>query len=212
MQVSTSVPCHHDGVNGCIYQVNVRDSHTRPNACWKCGGLDHFQKDYKVTVKSHIGDRDDTTLSDPSHTIGWINHTLTTSTPITDLTFKAILKEWVKSAIGNKRAFHPKLQTNPKTPIQPSISGAGQVVTPLVTTVTSTSLPPTTSLHILTATSPGSALHSVNPDRGPPQTWYIAVTSQSARHKANKPVTSQAVVQLLDVIDEVMEELQIILI
>ena len=32
--------------------------------------------------------------------------------------------------------------------------------------------------------------------------------SQSVRFKANRPVTNQAVVQLLDILDEVTEELQ----
>ena len=76
MQVSTSVPCHHDSLDGCIHKVNVRDSHARSNACWKCGGLDHFQKDCKATLNSQAGDRDDTTFSDPNHTVGQMSHTL----------------------------------------------------------------------------------------------------------------------------------------
>ena len=60
---------------------------------------------------------------------------------ITDLTFKALLKELVSSVMGNKRAFCPKLQTTPKTPVQPSMSGAGQIVMSVVTTVASTASP-----------------------------------------------------------------------
>ena len=86
------------------------------------------------------------------------------------------------------------------------MSGTGQVVTPVVTTVAHTSSPSTTSLPAPTTTSPGSALHSVNQNRGPPQIHYQAVTSQDARFKANRPMTSQMVVQLLDTIDEFMEE------
>ena len=33
MQVSTSVPCHHDSLEGCVHQVNVRDGQARFNAC-----------------------------------------------------------------------------------------------------------------------------------------------------------------------------------
>ena len=36
MQVSTSVTCHHDGLGNWVHQVNVRDSHARSSACWKC--------------------------------------------------------------------------------------------------------------------------------------------------------------------------------
>ena len=43
MQVLTSAPCHHDGLNGCIHQVNIRDNSARSNACWKCGGRGHFK-------------------------------------------------------------------------------------------------------------------------------------------------------------------------
>ena len=79
---------------------------------------------------------------------------------------------------------------------------------PVVTTMANTSSPLAMSLPTPTVTSPGSVLHSVNSKRGPPQMQCQAVMSQGARFKANRPVTSQAVEQLLDVIDEVMEELQ----
>ena len=45
----------------------------------------------------------------------------------------------------------------------------------------------------------------VNPCRGPPQTRHQAAVSQSARFKINRPVTTQAVGQLLDVLDEVTQ-------
>ena len=93
MQVSPSTPCHHDGLEGCVHQVNVRDSQARSNACWKCGGLGHFQKDCKATLNPQGGDRDDAVLSDTNPTIGQISHTLTASMLITGLTFKDILKE-----------------------------------------------------------------------------------------------------------------------
>ena len=170
IQVSTGACCYHDGLDSCVHQVNVGDSHAKSNACWKCGGLGHFQKECKATLNSQAGDKDGTTLSDPSHTIGQISITWMTSMPITDLTFKAILKELVSSAIGNKRAFHPKLQTTPKTPVQLSTGGAGQVITPVVTNVAHTSSPSTISLPSPTSISPGSTPHSVNCTRGPPQT------------------------------------------
>ena len=70
MQVSTIASCHHDGLKGCIHQVNVRDSQARSNAWWKCGGLCHFQKDCQATLNSQVGDRDDLALSDTNPTIG----------------------------------------------------------------------------------------------------------------------------------------------
>ena len=123
----------------------------RSNACWKCGGLGHFQKDCKATVNPQGGDRDDAALSDTNPTIGQMSHTLTSSMPITSLTFKTILKELVSSVIGNRRAFHPKPQTIPKTPIQPSAGGVNLTVTHVVTAVASTSSPQTHPylLHLL---------------------------------------------------------------
>ena len=69
------------------------------------------------------------------------------------------------------------------------MSGAGQVVIPVVTTVASTSLPPTMSLPTLTVISPGSATHLISPNGGPPEAWHQTVMSQGARFKANRPVT-----------------------
>ena len=100
---------YRDGPYCCVHQDNVRDSHARSNACWKCGGLGHFQKDCKDTLNPQSDDRDDAALSDTNPIISQMSHTLTTSMPIADLTFKAILKELFTSAISNRRAFHPKL-------------------------------------------------------------------------------------------------------
>ena len=86
------------------------------------------------------------------------------------------------------------------------MSDVSPTVTPMVTTVTSTSLPPTTSQPTPPATSSGSTSLPNNPSRGPPQTRHQAAVSQGARFKVYRPVTSQAVVQLLDVLDEVTEE------
>ena len=138
-----------------------------------------------------------------------MNNILTTSMLTTDLTFKAILKELVSSVVGNKKAFCPKLQTTPKTTIQPSMSGAGQTVMPVVTSVASTSLPPPVSLSTPTVTSLVSIPHLVNPNRGPPWARHQAAMSQGARFKANRPATSEVVVQLLDTLDEVTEELHV---
>ena len=156
MQVSTSAPCHHNGLKGCIHQVNVRDRQARSNACWKCGRLGYIQKDCKATLNLQSGDRDYAALSDTNPTLGQISHTLTTSMSITDLTFKAILKELVSFAIGNRKAFCPKPQTTPKTSIHPSISGVSLTVIPIVIAVTSTSPSPTTSLPTPSATSSGN--------------------------------------------------------
>ena len=103
MQISTSVSCHHNGLEGYV--------HARSNACWKCGGLGHFQKDCKASLNPQGGDRDDAALSDTNPTIGRMSHTVTMSMSITDLTFKAILKELVSLTIDNIRAFcsNPRL-------------------------------------------------------------------------------------------------------
>ena len=60
---------------------------------------------------------------------------------LTDLTSKAILKEMVSLAIGKRKTFCQKPQTTPKTPVQPSTSGAGQTLKPVVTDVPSTPSP-----------------------------------------------------------------------
>ena len=205
MQVSTSVPCHHDNLKGCIHQINVRDSWARSNTCWKCGGLGHFQKDCKVTLNPQCGNRDDKILADTNPAISQRSHTLTISTSITDLTFMTILKELLSLAIGNRKAFCPKSQTTPKTSIQPTTSGVSLTVTPIVTSLTSTSSPPTPFLPTPFATSSGSTVY---PGRGPPQTRHQEAVYQGAMCKANRPVTSQAVVQLFDMPDVVSEELQ----
>ena len=127
---------------------------------------------------------------------------------ITDLTFEAILKKLVCSAIGNRKTFHPKPQCAPNNIRQPSISGASPTVMPVMTTVTSTSLPKTTSSTTLSTISSGNTSLPVNPGRGPPQTRCQAVVSQGTRFKVIRPVTSQAVVQLPDVLDKVTEEPQ----
>ena len=208
MQVSTSAPFHSDSLKGCVHQVHVRDSHARSNACSKCGELGHFQKDCKATLNPQGDDRDDAALSDTNPTISQMIHTLTASTPITYLAFMAILKELISSAIGNRRAFCSKPQTIPKTIIYPSAGGVNLTVTSMVTTMASTSLQPNMSSPTQSATSSGNTSHPVNPNRGPPQTKHQAAVSQGARVKANRPVTSQAVVQLLDVLDEITERIQ----
>ena len=70
MQVSTSACCHHNGREGCVHQINVRDSQARSNACWKCGGWSHFQKDCKATLNPQGGDRKDAALPDTNPPIG----------------------------------------------------------------------------------------------------------------------------------------------
>ena len=89
MQVSNGPSYHHNSLEGCVHQANIRDSEARSNVCWKCGGLGHFQKDCKATLNVQGGDRDDAVLSDAYLTIGQMSHTLTTSMQIINLTFKA---------------------------------------------------------------------------------------------------------------------------
>ena len=62
-------------------------------------------------------------------------------TPITILTFKAILKELVSSVIGNRKIFCPKPHSALRNVSQPSTSGARPIAMPVMTAVTSTSLP-----------------------------------------------------------------------
>ena len=70
MQVSSSVSYHHDCLEGCVHQANVRDCRASSNACWKCRGLGNFQKDCKATLSPQGGDRDDAVLSDANAAIG----------------------------------------------------------------------------------------------------------------------------------------------
>ena len=77
-----------------------------------------------------------------------------------------------------------------------------------MTVLTSTSLPQTMPHPTPHTICSGSTSLPVNPGRAPPQTRCQAAVSQGARFKVNRPVTSKAVVQLLDVIEEVTGELQ----
>ena len=127
---------------------------------------------------------------------------------INDLNFEAILQELISLAIDNREIFCSKPQSAPKNISQPSTSGASPTVMPVMTVVTSTSLPQTMAQPTSSTISSGSTSLPVNPGRGPPQTRHQAVVSQAARFKVNRPITSQAVVQLLDELDKVTEELQ----
>ena len=60
------------------------------------GGVELYIKDYITTLPTQNGDRKDKSISDTSSTTGYISHTLTFSIPITDFTYKAILKELVQ--------------------------------------------------------------------------------------------------------------------
>ena len=153
---------------GFVHQVYVRDRQARSNACWKCGGLDQFQKDCKVTLNFQGGDRDHLALSDTNPTISQMSHTLTTSMPITNLTFKAILKKLVSFEIGNRKTFHPKPQSASKNVSHSSMSGASSTVMPVMTAITSTSFPKTTSQLTPSTISSGGTSLLANPGRGPP--------------------------------------------
>ena len=77
-----------------------------------------------------------------------------------------------------------------------------------MTAVTSTSLPQTMSQPTPSTISSGSTSLPGNSNRHPPQTRHQAAVCQGAGFKAKRPVNFQAVVQLLDVLDEATEELQ----
>ena len=86
------------------------------------------------------GDWDCLPLSDLNPTIGWMSHTLTTSTAIMNLTFQAIWRELVSLVIGNRKTFHP----NPKMHHRPLVSPLWVLLVQLscvMTSVTFTSLP-----------------------------------------------------------------------
>ena len=106
----------------------------------------------------------------------------------------------VSSVIGNRRAFYLKSQTIPKPPIHLSSGGVNLTVTPMVTTVTSNFSPPNMSFPTPSTTSSGSTSHPVKPNRGPPRNRCQTAASQGARFKANRPLTSQAVLQIIIII------------
>ena len=97
--------------------------------------------------------------------------------PITDLTFKGILKELVSLAIGNRKTFCPKPQSMLKNLSHPSTSGASLTVTPAMTAMTHTSSPQTSQL-VLSMISLRDTSLPVNPGRGLLQTRCQAVVSQ----------------------------------
>ena len=74
-----------------------------------------------------------------------MRHTLAASMLISVLTFKAILKELVSLANGNRKPLHPKPQSTPKNINHPSMHGASPTVMSVMTAGTGTSLPQTTS-------------------------------------------------------------------
>ena len=109
---------------------------------WRTGPLPKGLQGY---LNFQGSDGEDLALSDTNPTISQMSHTLTTSMLITDLPFTVILKELVSLAIGNRKAFCPKCQSALKAISQPSKSGASSIATPVMTAVTSTSLPQTAS-------------------------------------------------------------------
>ena len=88
--------------------------------------------------------------------------------PITNLAFKAILKELVSSTNRNRKTFHPQLQSALKNITQPSMSDATPAVMPVMTVVTSTSSPQTTSQPTPYTISSEGTSHLVNQGRGLP--------------------------------------------
>ena len=63
------------------------------SACWRCGGLvGHFHKECIIALPFQDRDKKDKPLSETNSMIGHLSYTLTTSTPITAFTIKAILK------------------------------------------------------------------------------------------------------------------------
>ena len=174
--VSADTSCHQEGLKGSVHQVNVRNSRARFNACWKCGGLGHFQKDCKATLSFQSGDKDNLALSDTNTTISQMSHTLTTFMPITNPNFKAIQKEMVSSVIG--KMFCPIPQSILKNISQPSMSGASPTATPVMTAETGTSSPQTMSQLAPSMISLGITSLPVNLDRGPSQPRHQTAVSR----------------------------------
>ena len=155
-------------LKGVYTKLILEVSIARSNACWKCGGLGHFKKDYKAALSFQGGHRDDLACSDINPTVGQMGHTITTTMPITDFIFKVILKELISLAIGNRTTFHPKTQSTVKSISQPTMSGASPTAIPVMTAVTSTSLSQTTSLLVESTINLGNTLPPVNSGREPP--------------------------------------------
>ena len=107
-----------------------------------------------------------------------------------------------------EKPFAPNPKVTLENISQHSTSDASPTATPVMTTVTSTSSPHTTSQLVLPTIHLGNTSVPCNSGRGPPQTRCQAVVSQGARFKINRSATSQAVEQLLDVLDKVTKEMQ----
>ena len=82
------------GLDGCVYQMHIKDKKARSNAYWRCIGIRDFYTDCTTTLPSQDSDKKDKS-PDTSPTIGCVSHTLTAAMPRTDFTFKVIWKELV---------------------------------------------------------------------------------------------------------------------
>ena len=92
---------------------------------------------------------------------------------------------------------------------QSSIVGAGQAATPAVTAMANTSTTPMgpRSASAIHTYSSSATAQSGTPMR-PSKTMHQTAAPQESRPRVNWPATSQAVVQLLEFINEVTEETQ----
>ena len=144
--------------------------------------------DYSTTLPAHDGSRNDKV-------------TLTISNSITDLTFKAVVKELVNSAMRN---FQPKTKYS-EGYFQTSRNDANKSFTLVVMDVvgTTASAPVATSSSL---TLPTQATMT-NTSKGPPRTRCKMEASHGAKPGVKSPATSQAMAQLLEVANEATREI-----
>ena len=91
--------CNHDVHIGCIYQVQIGG-----NRFFLMSGGDvevwATSLDCSTALLGQDGNKNNKSLSENIPTIGHMNYTVMASTPITDFTIKAILKELISSTIN----------------------------------------------------------------------------------------------------------------
>ena len=208
------IPSGDEGLHRCTWvmqsrrawQVCAPDAHKtqqgRSNICWRCVGIGHFNKDCTTTLSSQDSDKKGKS-SDTSLTIGLMSHMLTASIPMTDFTFK-VIKEFVSSAVGNKKTtfcLRPPLTRSTK---QPFTSNANQVVTPAMTAVTNTPATQVETRSATATTTPSpSTSRPASTTRVPHRMTCQTVALYGTRPRVNQPASSQTMVQLLEVINEV---------
>ena len=172
MQISTNVPAQHSysRLKGCMHQVPKKTTEHNQMPVWRCGGLGHFIKIARLPcLLSTVTKRINPFLTPVLWLAIWV--TLTTTMPITNFTFKAILKESVSSAITNRKTVWPRPQNTTRGIGQPSTISAGQAATPAVIAMRGTSITPTKARSdSAVATNSSNYMPKCGTSRGPSRT------------------------------------------